>query len=59
MILFVSIIQERSGRKIRDMLMEKKLRVQWACIFVGIFAVIIFGFYGPGMDPAEFVYMQF
>ena len=58
-ILFVSIIQERSGRKIRDMLMEKKLRVQWACIFVGIFAVIIFGFYGPGMDPAEFVYMQF
>lgn len=58
-ILIASVIQERTGRNIRDMLMEKKLLVQWACIFAGIFAILIFGFYGPGMDPAEFVYMQF
>lgn len=58
-ILAVSIIQERSGRKIRDMLLEKKLAAQWTIIMVGIFAVIIFGYYGPGIDPAEFVYMQF
>lgn len=58
-ILIVSIIQERTGRNIRDMLMEKKLSVQWTCILAGIFAILIFGFYGPGMNPAEFVYMQF
>lgn len=58
-ILIVSIIQERKKRAIRDMIMEKSIPVQWAYILAGVFAIILFGYYGPGLDPADFVYMQF
>ena len=58
-ILIVSIIQERKKRAIRDMIMEKSIPVQWAYILAGLFAIILFGYYGPGLDPADFVYMQF
>lgn len=55
----VSVIQERKECAIRDMLMEKKIPIQWLCYLTGIFAILLLGHYGPGLNPADFVYMQF
>ena len=44
---------------LRDVILSKKLPARWAILYVGIFVLIIFGYYGPGVNPADFVYMQF
>ena len=38
------------------LLYTSKLPLRWAIIYLGIFIVIIFGYYGPGVNPADFVY---
>lgn len=58
-IFIISVIQERSGQSIREMLWQRKQKVQWAAFLIGMVVVLIFGYYGPHMTPADFVYMQF
>ena len=58
-IFTASVIQERSQRTIREILDEKCLALRWAVLLAGIFAVVLMGVYGPGVQAAEFVYMQF
>ena len=60
MLLCVSLVQERnSGRSLRVMLDEKPFIIRYVLLLVGILYILVFGIYGPGYDPAEFVYMQF
>ena len=56
-LIMVDIIQERCV--IRDKLSQMNIVVRWAVYFAGIFAVIIFGMYGPGYNAAAFIYQQF
>ena len=59
-VIFVaSVIQERSQRTIREILDEKRLALRWVVLLGGIFAVVLMGVYGPGVQASEFVYMQF
>ena len=58
-ILIISIIQERTQKSVRDIISEKKLPVQWIVYILLVMSIIIFGNYGPGVSPADFVYMQF
>ena len=58
-IFTASVIQERSQRTIREILDEKCLALRWAVLLGGIFAVVLMGVYGPGVQASEFVYMQF
>ena len=59
-VIFVaSVIQERSQRTIREILDEKCLALRWVVLLGGIFAVVLMGVYGPGVQASEFVYMQF
>lgn len=59
-LLCISIMQERNSHtSIRVMLDKKPFIWRYAMLFVGILYLLIFGVYGPGYDPAEFVYMQF
>lgn len=58
-IFIVSVIQEKSKQNIRDMLWQRKQVIQWAVFLTGMVIVLIFGYYGPHMTPADFVYMQF
>ena len=59
-ILFiVSLVQESTGKQIRDMIDEKPWPLEWAVLFAGMVIVLCFGIYGPGYDAAAFVYMQF
>lgn len=58
-LFFVSSIQEKHQQNIREMLWQKKESVQWAAFLLGMVIILIFGYYGPHMTPADFVYMQF
>ena len=58
-IFTASVIQERSQRTIREILDEKRLALRWVVLLGGIFAVVLMGVYGPGVQASEFVYMQF
>ncbi len=59
-IFTASVIQERHpSTTIREMLDRRPFIIRFALIFVGVMSVIIFGIYGSGYNPADFVYMQF
>ncbi|MBR2742882.1 MAG: MBOAT family protein [Clostridia bacterium] len=53
----VSMMQERFS--IRERLANQNIIFRWVVMYLAIFAVIIFGEYGVGYDPAAFIYMQY
>ena len=59
-LLGVSAIQEKhAGASLRVMLDQKPFLLRYALLVAGTLFLLIFGIYGPGYDPADFVYMQF
>ena len=58
-ILISSIIQEKTGKEIRVLVDRKPVILECAVIVIGVLLVVILGIYGPGYNPADFVYMQF
>lgn len=59
-LLLVSLVQEKhSDQSLRVMLDSKPFVVRYVLLLMGILFLLIFGIYGPGYDPVEFVYMQF
>ena len=56
--LVVSILQER-GNKIREEISKQNLPFRWILYYSIIFAIIIFGIYGPGYVASDFIYGQF
>lgn len=56
-ILFVSIAQEKGC--VRERIASYNIVFRWILYLGAIFAVIIFGMYGPGFDASNFVYMKF
>lgn len=55
----VSLIREIKKDSVRNVLCRKSLPVQWILYLIMIAAIALFGYYGPGTTPADFVYMQF
>lgn len=59
-IFVISVIQERHDKTtIREMLDQKPFIWRWLAVFIAIIALAVFGIYGSGYDPADFVYMNF
>ncbi len=56
-LLAVSIIQERQS--LRELISRQRLPLRWTLYLLCLFAVLIFGIYGPGYDSAQFIYMNF
>lgn len=56
-LLLVSVIS-RNG-SVRQQIDHQNLAFRWLLYFLLIFAVIIFGKYGPGCDAADFIYKGF
>ena len=49
----------RSRRDMVEWLTSRPLPVRWAVYTVVMIIVMIFGYYGPGYDPADFIYVTF
>ena len=54
----VDIVNER-GIRIREVLADQQIVFRWIVIFAAIWAIMIFGVYGPGFDVGAFIYQQF
>lgn len=57
-IFIVDSLHERKVH-IREWILEQNLVFRWVIYFVAIFTILIFGFYGPNYDAAQFIYFQF
>lgn len=57
-LMAVDIAQEK-GVRIREGIAKQVLVVRWGIYYAAIFALIIFGMYGPGYDAASFIYERF
>jgi hypothetical protein len=54
----VDIVNER-GTKIREVLADQQIVFRWIVVFAAIWAILIFGVYGPGFNVGAFMYQQF
>lgn len=57
-LFIVDAVQER-GIHIRKKISEQNIAIRWAVYYIGIFAIIIFGIYGPGYDARSFIYQGY
>ncbi len=57
-VLFIVDGLSRSG-SVREKLFKQNIVFRWTIIYMLIFAILIFGCYGVGYDPAAFIYRQF
>lgn len=57
-IFIVSILKER-GVPIREEISKKPIFTRWLIYYFIIFAIIIFGAYGPGYEPVDPIYADF
>lgn len=56
--LGVSIYQEKK-KSVRNWLKEQNLVFRWIVFYTLLFAIILFGVYGPGYNVQSFIYGQF
>ncbi|MEG1863606.1 MAG: hypothetical protein RR198_08390, partial [Oscillospiraceae bacterium] len=56
-LFFVSLSSRKQS--MRHWVKNQELPIRWAICIGGIMAIVIFGAYGPGYDPAPFIYFQF
>lgn len=57
-IFAVDLLHEKNVR-IRQWVLEQNWMFRWVLYFVALFVILIFGFYGPNYDAAQFIYFQF
>lgn len=58
LLLWVVSLLQRKG-SVRDLIADKPLPLRWFVWYVLLFAVILFGCYGPGYSATEFIYQGF
>lgn len=56
--LIVIEVLNRKG-DIRDKILKRNIVIRWLVYYILIFAIMIIGCYGPGYDPATFIYRGF
>lgn len=58
-LMFVVGLLQEKGYHIRERIAKQNLPFRWLLYYAVIFAIIIFGVYGPGYAASDFIYGQF
>ena len=58
-LLVVDLIRRVKGLTVEKYLHEEFLPFRWTILLILFFSVTVFGIYGPGFDPKQFIYFQF
>ena len=53
------LLTVKERQSLRELISRQRLPLRWALYLLCLFAVLIFGIYGPGYDSAQFIYMNF
>lgn len=60
LIIFLLIIQLIQRRIIiNNWIKNQHVFLRWSIYFIGIYSIIIFGYYGSGYEASQFIYFQF
>lgn len=59
MIMLLVDYQHEKGVQIREKIASQKIVFRWIIYYGAIFAILVFGMYGPEYDSASFIYEQF
>lgn len=59
MLLLWTVERHQEKESVRETLEKSNIIFRWAAWYVLLFAIVIFGIYGPGFDAASFVYANF
>lgn len=59
LILIVTDILQYNKISIRELILKQDIVFRYSVYMIGIFAIIIFGIYGPGFDASSFIYQGF
>lgn len=57
-LLVIDYLQEK-GVRIRHTIAGRNVALRWCVYYAAVFALVIFGMYGPGFDAASFIYQRF
>ena len=57
-LMLLDFAQEK-GVHLRETIARRNIVLRWSVYYCAIFALIIFGMYGPGYDAASFIYQRF
>ncbi len=57
-VLFIVEYRQLKG-DVTESLLKQNVVIRWTILYLLIFAVLIFGMYGPGYDETIFIYQQF
>ncbi len=57
-IFIISILKEKN-HNIREEISKKNIVIRWGILYALMIAIVIFGAYGPGYQPAEPIYADF
>ena len=57
-LILADVLREKYG-SLREKIGRQRLPVRWLIYFAGVFAIVIFGIYGPGYAESQFIYFQF
>lgn len=58
-VLFVVDAIKEHGTNIRATIANQNIAIRWFVYYAVLFAIIIFGIYGPGYDASTFIYQHF
>lgn len=58
-LVIIELIKYRSGELIDAFLQKQWIVFRWCVLFSLLFMCIVFGYYGPGFNSAQFIYFQF
>ena len=58
-VLFVVDLFQERGLSVRQIISEQNLVFRWGVYLLAVFSILIFGIYGIGYEPADFIYMGF
>lgn len=59
MLLMVDLLRYLRGEVLCDFLNRQWIAFRWGVLIFLLFFVVVFGYYGPGFESAQFIYFQF
>ena len=59
LMLFIYGSLEEKGTNVIDSLNKKALPIKYVVYLIIVLSIVIFGIYGPGYNPGDFIYGQF
>lgn len=59
MLVLVELIKYKKGELLDVSLQRQWIVFRWGVLLMLIFTCVVFGYYGPGFDSAQFIYFQF